>query len=158
MDLTALTQPDTQRAGTPAVGGLVEAIIATTAVTTDDPVYVLIGNAQQRSGPVEWVPRSGLMPTRGERCYVQQSSSGKLVLVQWGIGTAIPPGAGDLHYTHNQTTPAATWTIVHPLGKHPAVTVVDSAGTRLHVGEVQTGPTTVTLFFGGATTGKAFLN
>jgi hypothetical protein len=158
MDLSTLTRPDTQRAGAATAGQLVEAVIATTAAAVSDDVFVLIGNAQQRSGPVEWVPRGDLLPTRGDRCYVEQSSTGKLVLVQFGVGAAEPSASSDLHYTHEQTIASATWTIVHPLGKHPSVTVVDSAGTRLHVGEVQTGPTTVVLSFSGATTGKAFLN
>jgi hypothetical protein len=42
---------------------------------------------------------------------------------------------GDLHYVHVQSTPAASATIVHNLGKYPAVVVVDSAETVL-VGDV----------------------
>lgn len=42
---------------------------------------------------------------------------------------------GDLHYVHVQSTPAATATITHNLGKYPAVVVVDSAETVL-VGDV----------------------
>lgn len=38
--------------------------------------------------------------------------------------------SGDLHYTHTQSTPSATWTITHNLGKRPSVTIVDSGGNE----------------------------
>ncbi len=41
-----------------------------------------------------------------------------------------PSGTGDKNYTHNQSTPATTWNVAHNLGKFPAVTVLDSAGTE----------------------------
>lgn len=40
-------------------------------------------------------------------------------------------GGSDAHYVHNQSVPASVWTISHNLGKRPAVTALDSAGTRL---------------------------
>ncbi len=51
---------------------------------------------------------------------------------EWQPGTA----PGDRHYVHTQSTPSSSWTIRHELGKHPAVTVVDSGGTEW-VAEVQ---------------------
>lgn len=42
-----------------------------------------------------------------------------------------PPGPGggsDAHYRHDQVTASTTWTVVHNLGKRPAVQVFDSAG------------------------------
>lgn len=44
-------------------------------------------------------------------------------------GTIHGSGIGDKHYIHTQNTPATVWTITHNLAKHPAVTVVDSAGS-----------------------------
>lgn len=42
---------------------------------------------------------------------------------------------GDKHYVHKQETASDTWEVTHGLGKEPAVTVVDSAGTEV-IGEV----------------------
>lgn len=43
---------------------------------------------------------------------------------------------GDKHYIHKQETSSDTWEVTHDLGKEPAVTVVDSAGTEV-IGEVE---------------------
>lgn len=43
---------------------------------------------------------------------------------------------GDKHYVHKQETSSDTWEVIHGLGKEPAVTVVDSAGTEV-IGEVE---------------------
>jgi hypothetical protein len=48
--------------------------------------------------------------------------------VSLGSGGA---GTGDLSFEHNQSTVSATWLIAHNLGKHPSVSVVDSAGTSV---------------------------
>lgn len=37
---------------------------------------------------------------------------------------------GALFYVHTQGTPSDTWNIVHNLGRHPSVAVVDSAGEQ----------------------------
>jgi hypothetical protein len=40
-----------------------------------------------------------------------------------------PAGAdADLHYTHVQAIPSATWTMFHNLGKSPSVRIKDSSG------------------------------
>lgn len=44
-------------------------------------------------------------------------------------------GSGDLNFTHEQVSAAATWTITHNLGKMPSVTVIDSGGSGI-VGSV----------------------
>lgn len=43
---------------------------------------------------------------------------------------------GDKHYVHKQETSSDTWEVTHGLGKEPAVTIVDSAGTE-DIGEVE---------------------
>ena len=43
---------------------------------------------------------------------------------------------GDKHYVHKQETSSDTWEVTHGLGKEPAVTIVDSAGTEV-IGEVE---------------------
>lgn len=77
------------------------------------------------------------------------------VWIPASLGVAI---GGDLTYTHTQAIPAASWTIVHNLGKYPSITVVDSAGTRVFGDEVQVDLNTLRLDFGAAFSGRAFLN
>lgn len=69
------------------------------------------------------------------------------------------PGSGDdVHFVHNQITPSAAWTITHNLGKHPSVSIVDSAGTMV-VGDVTYHDlNSLTITFGSAFSGKAYLN
>ncbi len=65
---------------------------------------------------------------------------------------------GGVQYIHEQSTPAAAWVIVHDLGCYPSITVVTSAGTRVFGKEVYDSANQITLIFGGAFSGKAFLN
>lgn len=65
---------------------------------------------------------------------------------------------GDKHYTHNQETSSDTWEVTHNLGKEPAVTVTDSAGTEV-IGEVEyINSNKCILRFEGAFSGKAIFN
>lgn len=74
----------------------------------------------------------------------------------WVIHNA--SGGSDLTYTHVQDEPSDTWTIVHTLGKHPSVSVVDSANRKIE-GEVEyPDVNTVVVRFLGAFSGKAYLN
>lgn len=67
-------------------------------------------------------------------------------------------GADDKHYTHNQTEASAAWEVTHNLGKNPAVTVVDSAGTEV-IGEVDyISSNACVLRFKAPFKGKAFFN
>ena len=64
----------------------------------------------------------------------------------------------DKHYLHTQSVASDTWTVKHSLGKYPAVTVVDSAGTVV-IGDVEYIDTnTCVLKFNGAFSGKAYFN
>ena len=83
-----------------------------------------------------------------------------------GVYTAIPgtggtgggPGTGDLTYVFTQLSLSATWNINHNLGKHPAVGVVDT-GDNVIIPDVHyVDVNNVTLTFGAATSGKAYLN
>lgn len=64
----------------------------------------------------------------------------------------------DKNFVFKQNLPAATWTVVHNLGKYPSITVVDSAGTVV-VGEIilQTTEQAV-INFNAAFSGKAYCN
>lgn len=47
------------------------------------------------------------------------------------MGPMGPQGpSGDLSYTHNQLSASNTWVINHNLGKYPAITLRDSAGSE----------------------------
>lgn len=65
---------------------------------------------------------------------------------------------GDKTYVHKQESASAEWEVTHGLGKYPAVTVVDSAGTEV-IGEVDyTGLDKCVLRFQAAFSGKAIFN
>lgn len=74
------------------------------------------------------------------------------------IQCAGTPGAGWAQYTHTQGTPSATWTVVHNLGRHPSVMVVDTGDTVIMPDIHYDSLNQITLTFGSATSGKAYLN
>lgn len=60
-------------------------------------------------------------------------------------------------YVYTQSSPSATWDIVHELGGRPSVTVVDSAGTVV-IGEVTyISDTQIQIAFTAAFSGFAYL-
>lgn len=71
----------------------------------------------------------------------------------WG-----PPGTSDKTYTHIQLSASTSWTITHNLGRHPAVTIVDSAGTVVLGDVTYLSSNQVRLDFSAAFTGNAYLN
>ena len=61
-------------------------------------------------------------------------------------------------YIHNQTSPAAIWTITHSLNKYPSVSIVDSAYQEV-IGEVEyLTPNTLEVRFTAPFSGQAFIN
>jgi hypothetical protein len=66
--------------------------------------------------------------------------------------------SGDLNYVFTQVSPSATWVVVHNLGKYPGVNVVDSGGTMVIPDVHYDSLNQVTVSFGSATSGKAFVN
>jgi hypothetical protein len=61
-------------------------------------------------------------------------------------------------YTHVQSVPSTTWTIVHNLGYYPSVTVVDSADSAV-IGDVSyVSDNELTVSFSVAFGGKAYLS
>lgn len=77
-----------------------------------------------------------------------------------GEYTVIVAGAGisAASYVFTQVAAAATWTIVHNLARWPSVSVVDSGGTVLIPDVHYTSANQLEVSFGGATSGKAYLN
>lgn len=64
----------------------------------------------------------------------------------------------DKHYQHNQTTPSATWDVVHNLGKLPSITVMDSAGNVVEGDYDNVSLNETILTFAGAFSGIAVFN
>jgi hypothetical protein len=71
-----------------------------------------------------------------------------------------PAGSGAASaYTWTQASAATTWTITHPLGYNPNVSVVDSAGTQIFPGDLKyLSITTIQLDFSAAVGGLAYLS
>jgi hypothetical protein len=68
------------------------------------------------------------------------------------------PGPPNSFYRFTQGTPALVWTITHPLGRFPSVTVVDSAGTVVE-GEIDyLSDSQLTITFSSAFAGEAALS
>lgn len=72
--------------------------------------------------------------------------------------TAVRVAVDDRNYVHVQNSPATAWVINHNLGKYPAVTVVDSAGTEVIGQVVHNSMNQCVATFSAAFAGKAFAN
>jgi hypothetical protein len=72
-------------------------------------------------------------------------------------GPAGPPGPGAV-YEFTQASPSATWTVTHNLGLHPSVTVVDTGGSVVIPDVHYASVNALTISFGSATSGAAYLN
>lgn len=77
------------------------------------------------------------------------------------VGPPGRDGEGDLHYTHDQMTPLATWNATHGLGKIPSVVVLNSAGEEIEC-DVQPDPSDpfnkTIINSSAAFAGKAYFN
>jgi hypothetical protein len=66
---------------------------------------------------------------------------------------------GDKTFNFTQGSPSATWTIQHNLGKFPSATIVDTGDTSVLGGQIEyIDNNNLTITFGSAFAGKAFLN
>lgn len=74
-------------------------------------------------------------------------------------GPAGPAGVGGGNYTHIQSTPSTTWTVVHNLGYHPGgVSVIDSAGTKVYGDITHSSVNQLVINFSAGFSGKAYLS
>ena len=69
-----------------------------------------------------------------------------------------PPGINHATYTHNQTTPSATWTAPHNMNRWPSVSVVDHLGNLVEPDVSYVNENIVQIAHGVPMTGKAFFN
>ena len=84
------------------------------------------------------------------------------VLVSGPPGPPGPPGTGgggsDAYFVHSQDLPSSLWRVEHGLGKRPAVTVFDSAGTQVEGDVEHLDASTLTIEFAYPFGGAAYLN
>lgn len=64
----------------------------------------------------------------------------------------------DKHYAHNQSVSSSTWNVQHNLSKFPSVTVVLSTGQKGYGDVTYIDENNLTITFGGAESGKAYMN
>lgn len=69
-----------------------------------------------------------------------------------------PSPSGDKYFVHDQSFPSNEWEITHNLGKHPAVTVIDSVGNEVEGDCNYIDDNSLTLTFAFPFSGMAFLN
>ena len=74
-------------------------------------------------------------------------------------GPAGPAGASGGTYTHVQSSPSTTWTVVHNLGYFPGgVSVIDSAGTKVYGDITHSSNNQLVVNFSAGFSGKAYLS
>jgi hypothetical protein len=65
---------------------------------------------------------------------------------------------GDLYSLYRQLAPLDTWNIIHNLGKNPSVTCFDTAGSQVEGDVTHHDLNSLSIFFGSAFAGEAYLN
>lgn len=89
---------------------------------------------------------------------INEPQTGQSLIYSEQSKTWFNSAESDKNYIHTQNTPLKEWMITHNLGKYPAVSVIDSAGTEVE-GEVQyIDLNNVRLIFSAEFSGKATLN
>ncbi len=74
------------------------------------------------------------------------------------LASYVSGGTTASSYTHNQILSSDTWPVIHNLGFHPNVSVVDSAGSVVLGSVDYTGLNTMTLRFSAPFSGSAYLS
>lgn len=77
---------------------------------------------------------------------------------QGPTGPAGPAGPAATSYTHVQGAAAPNWTVSHNLSRFPSVTVIDTGDNQILPDLHYVSANQLTLAFGSATSGKAYLN
>lgn len=62
------------------------------------------------------------------------------------------------HYIHTQSTPSATWTVTHNMGKNPSVSIVDSSGDEVEGEVTYVSTNQLIITFSAPFSGVAYLN
>lgn len=132
-----------------------ETVLRQGVVTSASPLEIQIGGNTQTSLSASAV--DGVDLGIGDRVAVLVRRGELLVL---GRPTDAPSDAGgsDKNYVHTQGSPSAVWTVTHNLGKRPAVSIVDSAGTQWFAQVEYLSDNQCRLTFSGAFSGAAYFN
>lgn len=83
---------------------------------------------------------------------------GEVIAYSSGKFQSMANSGNDLNYLHTQNSASTTWVVVHNLGKHPSVTVVDSAGTQVEMSIHYDSLSQVTLTATAPFSGLAYFN
>lgn len=67
-------------------------------------------------------------------------------------------GGSDARFSYVQTVAATSWYVAHGLGKHPAVTVIDSSGHEVLGDVTHNSPNALTIEFSAPFAGSVYLN
>lgn len=98
----------------------------------------------------------------GQKSIIASPDPNRTVVQVADIGLSGPPGAPGLSggsYTHTQSSPSTTWTVVHGLGYHPGgISVVDSGGSKVYGDVVHTTENSLVINFSTAFSGKAYIS
>lgn len=109
-------------------------------------LHGVVGPEQLRAVRLQELLRAGV---------VKVSADGTLVASDT---TAVNAVSGDKTYRHVQGAASDSWTVVHGLGKFPAVFVVDSAGTLVDGDVAYIDQNTVVVTFSSPFSGEAYFN
>jgi len=150
----------------------------TTVVLEADPFAIV--EISKSSGPYGLIIEANQIEVQiedqPEFTFVADSSPDVIVIAAGNIGNPGPPGApgsvGPIgpqgpagpagppaaSYIFIQGPPSAIWVVTHNLNRQPSVTVVDTGDSVIIPSVHYDSANQVTLTFGSATSGKAYLN
>jgi hypothetical protein len=92
--------------------------------------YALTAPITLNGSPVEWLTLPVAFVESGSLPLTPTSSSSLLLVTH---PAAAVGGGADSNYHHAQGSASTTWTVNHGLGRHPVVSVLDSAGSQVEV-------------------------
>jgi hypothetical protein len=95
-----------------------------------------------------------VLPAKTDWAVGETVDNVKLNALGTAVNDAVALVAG---FTYNQTTPAATWTITHTLGRKPTTVTVWIADVQVMADIVAANTTTVTITFASPQSGRAQL-
>ena len=138
--------------------------VARTATSVDEPLSVISLSMSYWQdyvvAPGHWM-QVGPLPVKGDSCLILLDEDGDAHVPLYGTaGTegGGGPGSGDKTYVHTQASANTVWTVVHNLAKFPSVEVVDTGGNWLIANVHYVDENSLTVTFGGATSGKVYVN
>lgn len=148
---TVVVTPDAPRAELLSVPPVVERLVTETFAPAVVETPSLRGEVTVAASPAREVLLHDMPPQAVE--LVVQGPQGP----QGEPGPQGPPGE-QVTTVIAQVEPADTWVLHHRLGRHPSVTVIDSAGTVVLGGVRYVDADTIELTFSASFAGTAYLN